>query len=74
MARVVIKCHVTGETVPTGFDADANSWNSRQLGDNRAPCPACKQTHAWTKSDAWLEQNEVSPPKTTSGGDDQRQI
>ncbi len=55
MARIVIRCQVTGESIPTGFEADAKSWDARQLGDNRAPCPFCKQTHAWTKSDAWLE-------------------
>ena len=55
MARVLIKCPVLGRSIPTGLEVDAESWETRQLGDNRAFCPACKQTHTWTKSDAWLE-------------------
>ena len=55
MARVVIKCRITGEVVPTGLDMSAESWAERQLGFNRAICAACKQTHAWEKADAWLE-------------------
>jgi hypothetical protein len=66
MARVVIRCHATGEIIATGFEADAKSWDERQLGDNRAPCSACKQSHAWTKSDAWLEENAA--PRTGLAG------
>jgi hypothetical protein len=55
MARVVIKCRITGQIVPTGLEMNAESWADRRLGFNRALCAACKQTHAWEKSDAWLE-------------------
>ncbi len=55
MARIVIRCRTTGHVVPTGLEADPQSWAERQLGDNRALCPACKVTHAWSKADAWLD-------------------
>lgn len=61
MARIVFKCRVTGEVVPTGVELSAKSWSERQFGYNRAFCVACKLTHAWSKSEAWLEA-EISPP------------
>ena len=66
MARVVIKCRVTGEIVPTGFEMSAESWAERQLGFNRAICAACKQTHAWEKADAWLEISSATMSVTSS--------
>jgi len=55
LARVMIRCSVTNRPVPTGMYVDATTWDARPLGYNRVACPACKQTHAWGKSDAWLE-------------------
>jgi hypothetical protein len=39
----------------TGLMADPNTWEARPIGLNRALCPACKQSHAWNKKDAFLE-------------------
>lgn len=65
MARIVIKCRITGEIVPTGLEMSAESWAERQLGFNRAICAACKQTHAWEKADAWLEMPAGATSLTT---------
>jgi hypothetical protein len=35
--------------------ADPKTWPARPIGLNRALCPACKQSHAWSKKDAFLE-------------------
>jgi hypothetical protein len=35
--------------------AEAATWHARPIGLNRVCCPACKQTHAWSKPDAHLE-------------------
>ena len=72
MARVVIKCRITGEIVPTGLEMSAESWAERQLGFNRAICTACKQTHAWEKADAWLEISAEAASLTTSARAHQR--
>jgi hypothetical protein len=61
LARVMIRCSVTNRPVATGMHVDATTWDARPLGYNRGACPGCKQTHAWGKSDAWLEV-----PKTLS--------
>ena len=54
-ARVMIRCPVTGGPIATGLVADAKTWNTRPIGLNRVACPACKQSHAWSKKDAFLE-------------------
>jgi len=56
-SRVMIRCPVTGRTVPTGLTADPRTWKDRPIGLNRMPCPECKQTHAWSKNDAYLEHS-----------------
>jgi 4-hydroxy-3-methylbut-2-en-1-yl diphosphate synthase IspG/GcpE len=53
--RVMIRCSITGDTIETGLMADPQSWNARSIGLNRVACPACKQSHAWSKKDAFLE-------------------
>jgi hypothetical protein len=53
--RVMIRCPVTGDSIATGLMTDPKSWDARQIGLNRAICPACKQSHAWNKNDTFLE-------------------
>ena len=52
---VMIRCPVTGRAIATGLTADPKSWKDRPIGLNRVSCPDCKQIHAWSKSDAYLE-------------------
>lgn len=54
-ARVMIRCPVKGSLIATGLVADLKTWNDRPIGLNRVACPACKQSHAWSKQDAFLE-------------------
>ena len=53
--RVMTRCPVGGEPIPTGLVADPKTWETRPIGLNRVSCPVCKQTHAWSKNDAFLE-------------------
>ena len=53
--RVMIRCPVTGNAVATGLMAHPKTWDARPIGLNKALCPACKQSHAWSKKDAFLE-------------------
>jgi hypothetical protein len=55
LVRVMIRCSVTGDAVPTGLMADPKTWEARPIDLNRVLCSACKQSHAWRKSDAFLE-------------------
>jgi hypothetical protein len=54
-ARVMIRCPVKGSPIATGLVADPKAWDARPIGLNRVACPACKQLHAWSKQDAFLE-------------------
>lgn len=53
--RVMIRCPVTGNPIATGLVAGPNTWNARPIGLNKVACPACKQSHAWSKKEAFLE-------------------
>lgn len=55
MARVMIRCRVSDQLVPTGLQSHPEEWDARWLGTNRVVCASCKETHAWDKADAVLE-------------------
>jgi hypothetical protein len=55
---VMIRCPITGDPIETGLVADPKTWDSRPIGLNRVSCPACKQSHAWSKKDAFLEGSQ----------------
>jgi hypothetical protein len=59
--RVMIRCPIRGNPVATGLVADPKTWNARPIGLNRVACPACKQSHAWSKKDAFLESLDEAP-------------
>ena len=56
MAQVVITCPTTGRKVPTGVSLDRASWETATLENNSLRCPACGQTHVWSKKDAELDE------------------
>ena len=58
--RVMIRCPINGNPVATGLVADPKTWNARPIGLNRVACPVCKQSHAWSKKDAFLESPDVT--------------
>src|SRR5215469_455999 len=37
--RVMIRCPVSGESIPTGLVADPKTWDARPIGINRVSCP-----------------------------------
>lgn len=56
MRRVVIKCPQTGHMVFTGQSMDDASFQSASFSqETMKACPACGQTHVWSKQDAQLE-------------------
>jgi hypothetical protein len=56
LVRVMIRCHATKRAVATGLETTASAWKDRPVGINKVSCPECRRVHAWTKSDAYLEQ------------------
>ena len=58
MARVMIKCPQTGETVDTGVEMDREIWDSpaATLSSKRLDeCPACGEEHTFSQREAFLE-------------------
>jgi hypothetical protein len=52
---VMIKCPNTGQMVPTGIAMDKEGFKTAELANNSFQCPACRQTHTWSKKDASLQ-------------------
>jgi hypothetical protein len=59
MARVLMKCPETGQTVFTCQRMKPPEFDSleRELGFR---CPSCDKIHKWSKADAWLEEAPAS--------------
>jgi len=55
VATVMIKCPKTGKEISTGIAMDTESFKSATLTNNSVTCPHCKQTHVWSKKDAYLK-------------------
>ncbi len=53
--QVMIRCPLTGRAIATGLTADPRTWKNCPIGMNRVSCPECKQIHAWSKNDAYLD-------------------
>ncbi len=54
MAKILIKCPSTGDSVPTGVTMDSRSFLSSDLGHNSVQCASCQKFHTWSKADAFL--------------------
>ena len=52
--RVLIRCPDTGEAVETVFRLRPSAFEGLK-GQYSFRCPRCRNVHAWTKEDAWLE-------------------
>ena len=59
MARIKIKCLSTGKSVDTGMSMDESLFDTASISGNSFHCPECKQTHTWTKSEAFLEKEQA---------------
>jgi hypothetical protein len=55
--RIMIKCPVTGNPVPTGMAMDKISFESptNTIENNTVHCPHYGQSHKWGKKAAWLD-------------------
>lgn len=61
MARVMMKCPETGETVFTCQRMKPEEFDTleRELGFR---CSVCEHIHRWLKADAWLEETASRRP------------
>ncbi len=57
MPRVLITCPVTGREVYTGLRLNWFTFESFRFGRQELNCPACGETHEWTRNDATLGED-----------------
>jgi PHP family Zn ribbon phosphoesterase len=56
MGEAMIKCPKTGQYVKTGIAMDRKSFETVEMSGNSTHCPACGDTHVWSKKDVhWIE-------------------
>jgi len=56
--RIVIKCPTTGKMIYTGFAMDPQTFEASPIEEmDPIVCPACHQTHKWSKKDARFERD-----------------
>ena len=54
MLQIMLACTRTGRFVPTGIETDLDTLAALPEVLSSAYCPACGNTHYWTKHDAWF--------------------
>ncbi|MFL5583572.1 MAG: hypothetical protein ACJ78K_01800, partial [Gemmatimonadaceae bacterium] len=56
--RILIKCPNTGKMIYTGYSMDPQTFEASPIEEmDPIECPACHQTHRWTKRDARFERD-----------------
>jgi hypothetical protein len=56
MGMIMVKCPETGRAIPTGIEADRESFQRCTVFFARTRCPICRIEHAWFAREAWVEQ------------------
>jgi hypothetical protein len=56
MVHVMIKCPDSGEAIPTGYAMNGAIFEEATLTNQTVQCPICRQLHAWSKGDSWLQK------------------
>ena len=59
MPKIMIRCPITGKTVPTGLTTQMVVFDSI-ASDLEMPrrCPACLKMHNWMPKEAWVEKGD----------------
>ena len=56
--RILIKCPNTGKMIYTGYSMDPQTFELSPIEEmDPVECPACHQTHRWTKRQALFERD-----------------
>ena len=56
--RILIKCPNTGKMIYTGYSMDPQTFEASPIEEmDPIECPACRQTHRWSKRDARFERD-----------------
>jgi cytochrome c-type biogenesis protein CcmH/NrfF len=56
MGMIVTKCPVTGHTIDTGIETDADTFKRITTIASRVWCPHCQSEHEWSAADASIAE------------------
>lgn len=61
MPKPTITCPETGRQVDTGTSMDVATFLTAKITNAKLDCPACGNTHTWSKDDATFPGVSSSP-------------
>lgn len=67
MGMVMVKCPQTGRAIPTGIQADRESFRRSPVFFARTRCPICHTDHAWFAPEAWVDETGVRARRPSGG-------
>ena len=67
MNEIMIRCPVTGKELSTGIFSDPGSFALTSFFVSQVHCPICGVEHSWSKSDAWLKNEETELHQNEAG-------
>ena len=59
MGMVMVKCPQTGQAIPTGIEADRESFARSAVFFARTRCPLCRADHAWFAREAGVAEPSI---------------
>ena len=54
MGMVMIRCPMSGQEIPTGYNADPSRFSAMPVFFARSFCPVCRSEHEWFAQEAWV--------------------
>ncbi|MCB1488494.1 MAG: hypothetical protein KDJ88_13695 [Bauldia sp.] len=66
MSIIAIKCPKTGQTISTGIEADAASFEAMPLANQTVDCWACGGRHSWSRR--WATLVDLDTPEAKRAG------
>jgi hypothetical protein len=58
MSKIFTSCVVSGQTIETGIEIDADSFARLSNFTGKVFCPHCKADHEWSKERAWMADGD----------------
>ncbi|MBN8957120.1 MAG: hypothetical protein J0H17_11215 [Rhizobiales bacterium] len=58
MSVIMIRCPETGSEISTGIECEDDDFKKLPFVITQTACPSCGREHSWSKSDAWLIQDQ----------------
>ena len=60
MGIVMISCPETRRAIPTGIQADRETFHATPVFFSCTLCPLCRVTHEWFAKDAWVCDSDLA--------------